>query len=201
MDCLLDDAFELLELATKLEKDTPIEAATKFYEASYLMKRYLQRLPMTPDNMQTRQLLEEKVSHYENFASTLLNQENGESSHQQQQKQQPESPFSKHCQFFDDTSVVPLPAPSLPSPRFESSSVQPTVVSDITAKAALANTRLAHALDLDESSDTNTAIQEYMAAAELYLEAIKMADNAGGGAESVASLLKRRLAGALGKEL
>lgn len=196
MDSLLDDAFELLELANKLEEDSaPIEAATKYYEASYLMKRYLQRLPQTSNNAQTRQLVQDKISQYDQLASTLLNQENKEPS---SKHDEPKSPFSKHCQFFDDTSVVPVAAPNLPSPRFENSSqLQPTVVSSITEKAAQANTRLAHALDLDESGQRKDAIQEYMVAAELFLEAIKMAEGAGGGTESVTSLLKRRLAGAL----
>lgn len=196
MDSLLDDAFELLELATKLEEGAPIEAATKMYEATYLLKRYIQRLPVTPDNMPTRQLLEEKVSHYEKLASSLLNQDNHDLSNASQ-KTEPESPFSKHCQFFDDTSVIPIAAPSLPSPRFENASIQSTVVASITEKVAQANTRLAHALDLDESGEKESVIKEYMLAAELYLEAIKMADSAGDGAQSVVSLLKRRLAGAL----
>lgn len=42
MESLLDDAFELLELATKLEEDTPIEASTKYYESVYLLRRFLQ---------------------------------------------------------------------------------------------------------------------------------------------------------------
>lgn len=201
MDNLLDDAFELLELATKLEKQSaPIEAATKFYEASYLMKRYLQRLPITPENDQTRQLLREKISHYDKLASTLLNQENNEPSGDGDagavgrgsfSEQQPEPPFSKNCQFFDDTSVVPITAPSLPSPRFEN------VDSSITDKTAQANSRLSHALDLDEAGQSQDAIQEYMKAAEQFLEAIKMTESAGNGADSVVSLLKRRLAAAL----
>ena len=190
MNSLLDNAFELLERATKLEKEAPIEAATKYFEASYLMKRYLQQLPITPNNSQTRELLLEKVTHYKELAGSLLeNQENNGVQH----KQEPESPFSKHCQFFDDTSVVALPAPTAPSPWFQDSSVQPTLAS----KAAQANTKLAHSLDVDESGNKDACIQEYMAAAELFLEAIKMAESAGDEAASVASLLKRRLACAL----
>jgi calpain-7 len=70
-------------------------------------------------------------------------------------------------------------------------------MSNINRKAAQANTRLAHALDLDENSQKQEAIDAYMEASELYLEAIKMADNEGSGLQSVASLLKRRLTGAL----
>lgn len=199
MESLLDDAFKLLELGTKLEDDdVPIEAATKYYEATYLLKRYIARLPMTPENIQTCQLIEKKVTHYEDLAKALLNQENYDSLNASHKHEQPESPFSKHCQFFDDTSVVPVPAPSLPSPRFEGSSLQPTAVASISEKAARANNKLAYALDVDESGkDKEAAIQAYMEAAEIFLEAIKMVDNAGDGAQSVASLLKRRLAGAL----
>jgi calpain-7 len=197
MNSLLDDAFELLKLATKLEDDsdpaTRIEASTKYYEAIYLMKRYIQRLPITTENMKTRQLIEEKVSHYETRASKLLNQ--GDSSASTHQPEQPKSPFSKHCQFFDDTSVIPLAPPKLSSPRFDDSSSDD--MSSINQKAAQANTRLAHALDLDENSQKQEAIKAYMEASELYLEAIKMAENIGSGAQSVASLLKRRLTGAL----
>jgi calpain-7 len=198
MDSLLDDAFELLNLATKLEDEddetTRIEASTKYYEAIYLMKRYVQRLPMTNDNIQTRKLIEEKISHYEKRASTLLNEGSSSATHQ---PDQPKSPFSKHCQFFDDTSVIPLAPPKLSSPRFDDACMKPSEMSNITEKAAQANARLTHALDLDESGQKQEAISEYMAASELYLEAIKMAENAGSGAQSVASLLKRRLTGAL----
>lgn len=138
--------------------------------------------------MQTRQLLEEKVAHYEQLASRLLNQDENHDSSNASQKTEPESPFSKHCQFFDDTSVIPM---SVPSPRFENPSVQLTFASSITEKAAQANTALSSALDLDESGETESAIKAYMSAAEMYLDAIKLAEGSGDGAQSVVSLLVR----------
>ena len=39
------------------------------------MRRYIQRLPVTEQEVSTRQLLQEKVQHYEQIASTLINDE------------------------------------------------------------------------------------------------------------------------------
>lgn len=205
MDTLLDDAFSVLKLAKQLEEENPIEAATKYYEAVYLLKRYLQTLPVTEGRDQTRQLIQEKVSDYETLASRLLNHDDGSTSDAMHTPLAvavavgPESPFSKHCQYVDelDTSVIPLPPPEVSSPRLDGSSIHSSALSRITDRTAQANARLSHALDMDESGNDQEAIAAYTRASELYLEAIKMAESAGKGAESLTLVLKRRLSGAL----
>ena len=77
---LLDDVFEILEKATLIDKsgENRIEAATKYYEAVYLMR---QVLSMTPQEaLDIRDLLEEKIQFYSAAASRL---------------------------YFDDSSIVP----------------------------------------------------------------------------------------------
>lgn len=72
----MDDVFEFLQTADEqLEKHgNAIEAATKYYEAVYLMRQYLSRIPTnrSTKNRAIHDLLQEKIAHYENVASTLL---------------------------------------------------------------------------------------------------------------------------------
>eukprot|EP00521_Asterionellopsis_glacialis_P007952 CAMPEP_0195287320 /NCGR_PEP_ID=MMETSP0707-20130614/4430_1 /TAXON_ID=33640 /ORGANISM="Asterionellopsis glacialis, Strain CCMP134" /LENGTH=938 /DNA_ID=CAMNT_0040347067 /DNA_START=96 /DNA_END=2912 /DNA_ORIENTATION=+ len=236
---LLDDAFELLQVATNLEQQTKgdescqIEAATKYYQACYLLKRYVQRLPLTSSNNdnQTRQLLEDKITHYEHLASHLLSTANKNNKNDDDQQQhiitsrsKPPASSSRGARrnLFLETANehhTPSNMASVSSPRFGTSfhynSTDETTNSSelatirrrgsantITTKAGQANARLAHALDLDENGSTKRAIQEYMAAAQLYLSAIKLADsfekeNHTQKEESISSLLKRRAEGAL----
>lgn len=195
MSSALDDAFELLEAATRLEEEESnrVEAATKYYESCYLMKRYLQRLPDTTSNIETRRLIESKVEHYEKLASALIKADAFSPQEGKREIGGPLSPLDKHCYFFEDSSVIPVPVPAA-SPRL-SSETNSSLVLDITKLAGEANAKLAHALDLDERGQENACIDEYMAAADLYLQSLKIA--AGPGTESVAALLKRRLQGAL----
>ena len=83
----------------------------------------------------------------------------------------------------------------------------------MTEKAGLANARLARAIDLDEAGKKGKAKNEYMRAAELYLEGISIfedlsgqeggTDDRGGGVGGrggdLSSALKRRLEGAMGE--
>lgn len=194
MSTLLDDAFEILRLATELQKQgkDDVEAATKFYEACYLMKTELQRMPMTAGNEQTRKLIQEKICYYENIASDLL-KNSGDADEIPIATAVPISPRSE---WQNEPSVVPTaPAAPVSSPLLSNSKSTTT----ITETAGQANARLAHALDLDENRQDEAAMAKYMEAAELYLQAIKLSEQQGGLEESISSMLKRRLEGALGK--
>lgn len=198
MGTLLDEVFGLLEVATRLEKeeDTRIEAATKYYEAVYLMKQYLQRLPTTSEQQQKRELLEEKTKHYERVAQKCLASCSASSvgspcsDEKRSVASDPRSPVARNGFFNGDSSVIPMPAPVPPpveTARFSLS----TQLSQTTSQA---NTKLAHAMDIDESRDEQAAIAMYLEAAELYLKAIKISEDKNSGAEAnVVNVLKRRL--------
>jgi len=160
------------------------------------MKTELRRMPMTAENEQTRQLIQEKISHYENLASDLLKS----SGDADEIPMAIAVPISHGSQWQDEPSVVPT-APAAPqsSPLLNNSKTNSKTTTTITEIAGQANARLAHALDLDESKQVEAAIAKYMEAAQMYLNAIKLSEQQGGVEESISSMLKRRLEGALGK--
>jgi len=158
-----DDIFELLELANKLEESETdrIEAATKYYEAVYLMRRYIARLPETDEGMKKRELLGERATFYEKRASMILSVDGVRG---------PNSPNSTDSGFFNEDSgtiappaASPLAAPSLTSTDSEF----------IVSRASEANNKLACALDEDEAGRTQKAISLYLEVADLFLQVIK----------------------------
>jgi calpain-7 len=149
------------------------------------MRQYLQHTPQTPEQSQTRLLLEEKIQHYSAVAARLLADD---SSTTQSIVSDPRSPMANHSFFNEDSSVLQVPLPPT-SPRL----TQPAV---LNKKAGLANTKLALAIDLDETGDTKAAIDTYMAAAEIYLQAIRLSEEQP-GSSSITPVLSRRLEGAL----
>ena len=130
-------------------------------------------------------LLQEKIDHYTKVASNLLADDR---STMGSIAGAPRSPMASQCFFHEESSIVPLPPPAT-SPRF----TQPAI---LNKKAGLANTKLARAIDLDENGQTQAAIHEYMAAAEIYLEAIKISEEQP-NISSIKQVLVRRLEGAL----
>lgn len=169
---MIDEVFELLALAGQLEdKKSRIEAATKYYEAVYLMRRYL--LKKDKADISTRQLIEEKVVHYEQVAAKLMADDSSTMSPQR----------SVYSEF---TPLDPPPPPTAlhplasQSPKSQDASLQKLV--------GLANQKLSQALDLDEALQTEAAINNYMEAAHNYLEALKGADDS-----PAAIMIKRRL--------
>ena len=89
-DTLLNDTFDLLSKANELEERTRydregkkeesllIQASSTYFEAVFLFKRYLNRLPFEPSSTRsseasrTNQLLKKKIRHYEGVAADLL---------------------------------------------------------------------------------------------------------------------------------
>jgi hypothetical protein len=203
---ILDDAFASLSVAAAYEeKGDKREAAKKYYEGCYLLRRYLDGLPFTSDQQQTRDLICENLACYERKASALFN--SGSLGIEVGNKgPDPRSPLSKTIFFGDESSVVPMlppnkesapmaPPSALSSPRHSTASA--SIVAKITKTANRADSHLAAALDFDEGGLNQDAIYQYMLAAELYLESIKAAEREGPDLESVDAFLKRRLAGAL----
>lgn len=219
---LLDDVFKLLGTATKLEEnpDSRIEAATKYYEAVYLMRQYIQRLPSTAEHQQKRELLESKAFHYEQLAQKCLASCNSTvgglsspcSDATRTIASDPRSPIAKTCFFNEDSSVIPMrPKPAVPAPA--APAVGPPVdaqirrfslsnqVDQITSQA---NAKLTSAMDVDEMGTKHrpSAINLYMEAAELYLKGVRVSEEQNSGvASNVTSVLKRRLEQTLGKNI
>eukprot|EP00934_Nitzschia_sp_Nitz4_P003821 Nitzschia sp. Nitz4//scaffold33_size148984//108967//111638//NITZ4_002941-RA/size148984-augustus-gene-0.258-mRNA-1//1//CDS//3329548466//3811//frame0 len=186
---LLDDVFTILETATKLEKSgqNRIEASTKYYEAVYLMRQLLSRTPQEDAN--TRNLLESKVQFYTEKASTLYFDDS--SMHPSAFPTDPRSPLSHISapSFFQD---------NMENAQENNNPKQSSSVTELNRQAGQANNKLANAVDLDETGNSQKALPVYMKAAELYLGAIKLCETIPAGqSKSVAPLLARRLEGVM----
>ena len=142
MDQTFDDIFAVLQVATTLDetKSNRIEAATKYYEAIYLMETALHRLPQTASHEAKKNLLQDKIRHYRARASELMADES--------------STMPKSVFLDTEETEKPVVEPKA-SPR----SVQSDVV-DVHANQA--NAKLSQALDLDESGKVPEAIQVYL---------------------------------------
>jgi calpain-7 len=194
---LLDEVFQVLESAKQLEKrGNRIEAATKYYESCYLMRQILHHTPQNEQSMATRSLLEEKIEYYTQAAQNLYFDD--QSTAPRTIVTNPRAPSLDDISVLtnppiNDHPMAPLPPPSpatCESPRF----TQPTSVNRMASQA---NAKLSRAIDLDEQRKPKEAIDTYMKAAELYLEAIRLAESSSSSSNSLSSVLKRRLEGAL----
>jgi hypothetical protein len=179
----------------------------QYYEAVYLMRQYVQRLPATAEQQQKRDLLEEKAKHYEKLAQKCLASGNAStvaespcSDIHRSIATDPRSPIARHGFFNDESSVNPIPVPSGASFRPQSAGLSlSTFVNQTTSRA---DAKLAQAMDADEKGEKEAAIATYMMAAELYLKAIKASQDKstkGDCGENVAIVLKRRMENTLGE--
>lgn len=191
---LLDDVFDILEAATREEiAANRIEAATKFFEATYLMRMVLRDTPQ--EAFDTRKLLEQKIAHYSQKASQLYFDDSsmadagGDGC-----LQSPVSQLSQQSFFQEEVAHHRKPAGK--SFLKESSSSHLAQSTEVNQNASKANGKLARAIELDEAGKKDKAIQFYMQSAELYLKAIRICE-AKKGSTSMVSVLKRRLGGAL----
>ena len=193
---LLDDVFEILEAGTRHEKSgNRIEAATKYFEATWLMRMVLATIPQ--EAVDTRKLLEHKIEQYSAAANRLYFDDSSmaPASAAGRSVAGPISPMSMsqltQQTFFQDemTHRRPQVPASCASPRLVESA-------EFNKLASTANAKLENAMDLDEAGKTSAAVDMYMAAAELYLEAIRISETST-TSSSLASVLKRRLNGAL----
>ena len=176
---LLNDVFALLSKANGLEeqfdregkKDDSllIQASSTYFEAVYLLKKYLHRLPFDPSSprssgtSRTRELLKEKIRHYERVAADLLARLGSGSTSAEDQG--PQHRKSLHVDKpMNCSSSSDKPAKSRQSND------------NITGKVSLANNLLATAMGHDENSRFDQATASYMSSAELYLEVIKISE-------------------------
>ena len=162
----------------------------QYYEAVYLMKTVLQHTPQTPESQSTRNLLEQKIEFYSAAASRLYFDDSSTAPFNVNTN--PRSPTMGQQQFFSEERSVPPPPdpPVCESPRFTQSA-------EINRYASKANTKLSHAIDLDETGGKKqAAIDAYMAAAELYLQTIRISEQKQ-GVTSFTDVYKGRLEGVL----
>ena len=173
-DTLLNDAFDLLSKANELEEQYDregkkedsllIQASSTYFEAVFLFKRYLNRLPFEPSSprsseaSRTRKLLKEKIRHYEGVAADLLGHLGSGCDQSPQRK-------SLHVHVDTPTHC-----------SNSSASAAPFQSDDIAEKVSLANNLFATALDRDEKSRYDDASESYLKACESYLEAIKISE-------------------------
>lgn len=186
---LLDDAFELLETATKLEKsgENRIEAATKYFEAVYLIRQVLSRTPQ--EQVDTRNLLEDRVKFYSETASRLYFDDS--STAPSKVSNDPRSPVSQLSFFPEDLSEQhERVARNMESSRF-------TQTAELNKIVCHANSKLEKAIELDEKRDKAGAIESYVFAAESFLAAIRSCEENRGAHLSIQDVLKRRLEGTL----
>ena len=143
------------------------------------MEQQVRRFPQTPSHEAKKNLLLEKIRHYRTRASELMADES--------------STMPKSAVFFqeeeeNDENEKPSVEP-MSSPKSAQSH-------EVDSYASQANTKLSQALDLDENGKISEAINVYMEAADLYLQALKLAEqhlSTSARMESVATVLKRRL--------
>mmetsp|Transcript_22585 Transcript_22585/g.64983 ORF Transcript_22585/g.64983 Transcript_22585/m.64983 type:complete len:875 (-) Transcript_22585:4571-7195(-) len=197
-DTLLNDALNLLSKANDLEEQYErkgkteesllIQASSTYFEAVFLLKRHLNRLPVEPSSprsleaSRTRKLLKEKIRHYEGVAADLLSHLGSGSAGGDQ---------SPHRKSIHGVHVdAPTHCSSL------SASAAPFQSDDIAEKVSLANIILATALDHDENSRYDDACESYLKAGESYLEAIKMSEESSQKVDAVKiGSIKRKLEG------
>lgn len=186
---LLDDVFDILEAATRQEKaGNRIEAATKYYEATYLMRKVLVDTPQEASD--TRRLLEQKIEKYSKAASRLYFDDTSTAPTASQHLQSPVSELSQQSFFQEEV------AHHKPAKKSSNDSRRLTQSFEVNQMASQANAKLARAIELDEAGTLQQAMQCYMASAELYLKAIRMCEEQS-GSSSIVPVLKRRLGGAL----
>lgn len=196
---MLEDVFVLLETAKRLEKkpDNRIEAATKYYEAVYLIRQVLLNIPHDEASEPTRRLLTDKIEFYTQEAQRLYFDDSSTAPSTIQVD--PRSPLSANgvIPHKQDPQKPPPPPPSSSSsesPRFTQSAY-------LNRIAGQANKKLGEAIELDERNQRQAALQAYLKASELFLQAIKQTENnlqsKPSSSSSLLAVLTRRLEGAL----
>lgn len=133
------------------------------------------------------QLLTDKIRHYEKLAAALINDDS--------------STQSKDAVWSNARTPITVNGPSVESRdtahTVGENSCSCTDFVFLNNTASQANTKLARALDLDESGKYDAAVAAYVEASESLLVALKAADKLSHlghtGAQGVASVLKRRM--------
>eukprot|EP00536_Pseudo-nitzschia_multiseries_P001686 jgi/Psemu1/317670/estExt_fgenesh1_pm.C_210051 len=201
-----NDVFQLIATAKRLEKSGHrIEAATKYYESCYLMRQALSRFPQNEQSSPTYRLLEENIELYTQAAQDLYFDDSSVAMPMPTPatvvipEDSPNGP--------DDVSVLTYPpmahpemvlpvTPEKPKQSDLCDSPMFTQSAEINRSASLANATLERAIEFDESNQTEDAIKSYTKAAEIYLDAIKLATESS-SSSSITQVMTRRLSSAM----
>lgn len=144
------------------------------------MRRYMERLPFdSRSDSQIKRLLAEKAEYYEQVASKLMMNDDDATVMRDDMSTltfSPRSPLftasnsiSAGQRFFPGDSSTPKH-----QQEHTSTFVRSKNLATIDNVVGQANTKLAQALDLDESGKTASATAVYMESADLYLQAIQL---------------------------
>ena len=244
---LLDEAFALLDRATTLEHNASQinsntsrcesagegsssesfdysslleQAASKYHEACYLMKRHVGRTNGTAggssdEAVKMRKLLVEKIEHYELHAEEL---KRSAAEHELQLAEKSEIQ-SKSAQVYPGFTLERNVSPNTSWENKHSSQLESTLntgqsqmakrhhnidssksAHDDAAvqSAGKAAVLLSTAIKLDESGDVSKAIKQYLASAQHYLEAVKVLSENKTNADLITSL-KHKIQSALNR--
>jgi len=188
-----NNVFKILEEATRQEKaGNRVEAATKYYEATYLLRRLLAETPQ--DAIDTRRLLEKKIAEYSMLASRLYfcegRMEMATTMSRGGDFLSSDSERRQRSIFQHEVSCHKRQEATSPEYRRRTHGVD---ADQITSEA---NKKLTSAVNLDEGGKYQQAIQSYMESAELYIISIRMYEDRGASSSTV-KVLKRRLGGIL----
>jgi hypothetical protein len=160
------------------------------------MKRHLERgLPESRSQDAVKHLLHQKIRHYEKVASALINDESSDKTYKSAQSNSRSTMIGCECFHGERSSnwTVGGTTSGISCLTDDSALVNET--------AQLANTKLAHALDLDEMGNVQAAVQAYMDASDIFLCAIKSGQDlhkkGNKNIEPLLKVLKRRLLQAL----
>ena len=177
----MDDVFAFLSAAEQLESTQPIEAATQYYEAVYLMRQLVQRMPLNT-NPKIQQLLQEKILHYEGVASAIMR--NVTASGSSSCSGAPSSVAT--LSLPEDMASLSLsPRSPLSTINHYSRDASSSAAGECNGNGASttllqqANAALSRAMDGEEGEGHRAVVLElYMRAAELYLQVLHQKDEA-----------------------
>jgi calpain-7 len=211
MPSLLDEAFSLLDQANALEQKASrsnscssneaagegssstesldygsllTQASTKYHEACYLIKRHLGRNNgERSDAEKMRSLLVEKIEHYEHHAEELMKRVKDHRVERSpgftiERNVSPNSSWeNKHASQLEPARSNVL-APN-------KNHIQNEAAVQASSKASAL---LSTAIKLDESGENSKATEQYLAAAQLYLDAVKTLSEDNANVDLITSL-------------
>lgn len=154
------------------------QASTKYHEACYLMKRHVGRnnVEKSGDAERMRSLMVEKIEHYENHAEELMKRVKEHSRVERypgfalERNVSPNSCWENNHASQIEPALCNVPAQN----KKHVGSLKETPNEAAVQVASKASALLSTANKLDESGENSKATEQYLAAAQLYLDVVKI---------------------------